>query len=122
MRCRVHEFFTCRFCGTAYARAYTDDVDSPHSLVEPGRRLRMEGAETSPLLPLDMLLEQPNGIHVSEPADYDMETGRLNPNIHGPRMRTVYLRHDRTTPPIDDTEIRINVWRLAVSLFLCLLR
>jgi hypothetical protein len=26
---RVHELYTCRFCGTAYARAYTDDVDSP---------------------------------------------------------------------------------------------
>ena len=55
---RVHELYTCRFCGTAYARAYTDDVDSPSALwSEPGRRLRMEEGETSPLLPLDMLLE-----------------------------------------------------------------
>jgi ATP-dependent helicase YprA (DUF1998 family) len=100
---RVHELYTCRFCGTAYARAYTDDVDSPSALwSEPGQRLRMDGGETSPLLPLDMLLEQPNPTRVSEPADYDLETGRLNPNVHGPRMRTVYLRHDRTTPPVDD--------------------
>ena len=28
--------------------------------------------------------------------------GALNPNVHGPRMRTVYLRHDRTTPPVDE--------------------
>ena len=41
---------TCRFCGTAYARAYTDDVDSPSALwSEPGQRLRMDGGETSPL-------------------------------------------------------------------------
>ncbi len=100
---RVHQFYTCRFCGTAYARAYTDDVDSPSALwSEPGHRLRMEGGETSPLLPLDMLLEQPNPSRPSEPADYDLETGRLNPKVHGPRMRTVYLRHDRTTPPVDD--------------------
>ena len=100
---RVHELYTCRFCGTAYARAYTDDVDSPSALwSEPGQRLRMDRGETSPLLPLDMLLERPNPTRVSEPADYDLETGRLNPNVHGPRMRTVYLRHDRTTPPVDD--------------------
>ncbi|MEK7415052.1 MAG: helicase-related protein, partial [Planctomycetota bacterium] len=100
---RVHELYTCRFCGTAYARAYTDDVDNPSALwSEAGRRLRMDAGETSPLLPLDMLLEEPNPSHVSEPADYDLETGRLNPNQHGPRMRTVYLRHDRTTPKPDD--------------------
>lgn len=100
---RVHEFFTCRFCGTAYARAYTDDVDSPSALwSEPGRRLRMEEGETSPLLPLDMLLELPNPANPTELADYDLETGRLNPNQHGPRMRSVHLRHDRVTPPPDE--------------------
>lgn len=100
---RVHEFYTCRFCGTAYARAYTDDVDSPSALwSEPGRRLRMEEGETSPLLPLDILLEEPSPGRRVEPADYDLETGRLNPNELGPRTRSVYLRHDRTTPPSDD--------------------
>lgn len=100
---RVHELFTCRFCGTAYARAYTDDVDSPSALwSEPGRRLRMERGDTSPLLPLDILLEEPSPGRRVEPADYDLETGRLNPNVRGPRTRTVYLRHDRTTPPTDD--------------------
>ena len=102
---RVHQLYTCRFCGTAYARAYTDDVDSPSALwSEPGQRLRMDGGETSPLLPLDMLLDQPNPSRPSEPADYDLETGRLNPNVHGPRMRTVYLRRDRTTPPVDEDD------------------
>jgi ATP-dependent helicase YprA (DUF1998 family) len=100
---RVHELYTCRFCGTAYARAYTDDVDDPSALwSEPGRRLRMDEGETSPLLPLDMLLEEPSPSRPAEPANYDLETGRVNPNQLGPRMRTVYLRQDRTTPPVDD--------------------
>jgi len=100
---RVHEFYTCRYCGTAYARAYTDDVDSPSALwSEPGRRLRMESGETSPLLPLDILLEAPSPGRPVEPADYDLETGRLNPKELGPRTRTVFLRQDRATPPVDE--------------------
>lgn len=100
---RVLELFTCRFCGTAYARGYTDDVDTPAALwPETGRRLRMEDGETATLLPLDLLLEEPSPSHPCEPADYDLETGRLNPPEHGHRMRTVYLRHDRTTPAPDD--------------------
>jgi ATP-dependent helicase YprA (DUF1998 family) len=103
---RVHELYTCRFCGTAYGRAYTDDVDNPSALwSEPGRRLRMDEGETSPLLPLDMLLEEPSPTRSAEPADYDLETGRLNPNQLGPRMRTVYLRNDRTTPPVEDDDV-----------------
>ena len=47
-------------------------------------------------------LEEPRRARVAEPADYDLETGRLNPNALGPRMRRVYLRHDRITPPIDE--------------------
>jgi len=100
---RVLELYTCRYCGTAYARAYTDDVDNPTALwSEPGRRLRMAGGDTSPLLPLDLLLEEPREGDVAEPADYDLETGRLNPNALGPRTRRVYLRHDRVTPPTDE--------------------
>ena len=106
---RVHEFYTCRYCGTAYARAYTDDVDRPSALwSQPGRRLRIEGHETSPLLPLDILLEQPNPLRPVEPADYDLETGRLNPNELGPRTRTVFLRHNRATPPPDDEDGEVD--------------
>jgi Domain of unknown function (DUF1998)/Helicase conserved C-terminal domain len=102
---RVHQFYTCRYCGTAYARAYTDDVDTPSALwSEPGRRLRMEGSETSPLLPLDILLEQPSPDRQAEPADYDLETGRLNPKEMGPRKRSVFLRCDRVTPAADDDD------------------
>jgi hypothetical protein len=100
---RVLEFYSCRYCGTAYARAYSDDIDSPTALwSEAGRRLRMEGGETSPLLPLDLLLEEPSLPNKADPADYDLETGRLNPNELGLRTRRVYIRMDRVTPTVDE--------------------
>lgn len=100
---RVLELYTCRNCGTAHARTYTDDVDTPSALwSEPGQRLRMAGGETSPLLPLDLLLEEPAREEIAEPADYDLETGRLNPKSAGPRMRTVYIRSDRISVSADE--------------------
>ena len=97
---RVLEFFTCRSCGSAYARAYSDDLDSPDALwSEPGRRLRMAGGETLPLLDLDLLLETPRRMDAAELAEYDLDTGRLSA---GQRTRTVYIRKDRITPPVDD--------------------
>lgn len=97
---RVLELFTCRSCGAAHARAYSDDIDSPDALwSEPGRRLRMPGGETAPLLDLDLLLEKPRDFAVAEIADYDLETGRLS---QGQRTRSVYIRKDRLTPPVDD--------------------
>lgn len=100
---RVLQFYTCRNCGAAHARAHSDDVDTPSALwSEPGRRLRMPGIETAPLLDLDLLLAEPRLTDQVEIADYDLETGRLNPRILGPRRRSVYLRKDRITPPTDD--------------------
>jgi DEAD/DEAH box helicase len=100
---RVLELYTCRNCGTAYARAYTDDIDVPSALwSEPGQRLRMAGGETSPLLPLDLLLEQLVSEDAAEPADYDLETGRLNPPTLGPRTRTVFVRGDRVSDSADE--------------------
>ncbi len=100
---RVLELFTCRNCGTAYARAYTDDVDTPSALwAEPGERLHMAGGETSTLLPLDLLLEEPARDDLAEPADYDLETGRLNSRVAGPRMRPVYIRHGRLSDAVDE--------------------
>lgn len=93
---RVLEFYTCRNCGSAYARAYTDDVDAPGTLWSmPGRRLRFADHETQPLLPIDLLLEQPADESVAELADFDLETANLNPAKPGPRMRQVYLRSGR---------------------------
>lgn len=93
---RVLEFYTCRNCGSAYARAYTDDVDAPATLWSmPGRRLRFADHETRPLLPIDLLLEQPADESTVEVADFDLETANLNPAKLGQRMRRVYLRSDR---------------------------
>src|ERR1035441_2458641 len=92
---RVLELFTCRHCGTAYARAYTDDLERPSFLWgEPGSIVRSASGDKLQLEPLDLLLEQPVLGDV-EPADYDLVTGRLNPLNAGPRMRTVFLRKDR---------------------------
>jgi ATP-dependent helicase YprA (DUF1998 family) len=100
---RVLQLYTCRNCGTAYARAYSDNVDAPSALwSEPGHALRMPGGESKPLLPIDLLLETPRLEEVAEPADYDLETGRLNPPNRGLRMRTVYLRSERVSESIEE--------------------
>jgi hypothetical protein len=102
---RVFEFFTCRNSGTAYARANTDDVDTPATLwPDPGRRLRIADHETSPLFALDLLLEEPSKEQLAELADFDLETGRLNPNVAGSRMRSVYLFAKRNDPMSTETD------------------
>lgn len=103
---RVLEFYTCRNCGSAYARAYTDDVDTPTTLwSKPGRSLRLADHEASPLLPIDLLLEQPTNEAVAELADFDLELASLNPAKRGPRMRSVYLRSKRVVAAqADDDE------------------
>ena len=93
---RVLEFYTCRNCGSAYARAYTDDLDTPRTLwSNPGRRMRLTDHDASPLLPIDLLLEKPTNDLVAEIADFDLETASLNPEKVGERMRSVYLRSNR---------------------------
>ena len=92
---RVLELFSCRNCGSAYARAYTDDVEAPDFLwSEPGGMVRtLEGVSTE-LEPLDLLLE-PALTEGAEPAEYDLVTGRLNPKALGQRVRQVFLRGNR---------------------------
>ncbi len=89
---RVFELYTCRNCGTAYCRAYTDDIESPGFLwSSPGEALLSVSGQVGELHPVDLLLEEPvvnSGLH---PADLDIVTGRLNPGLLGPRTRTVYL-------------------------------
>jgi ATP-dependent helicase YprA (DUF1998 family) len=102
---RVLEFYTCRHCGTAYARAYTDRIDDPNALwSEPGRRLKMPGGDTSPLQALDILLEKPGNEELAEPVEYDLETGQLNPTVIGTRMRQLHIRSDRVEAPIDEDD------------------
>lgn len=107
---RVLELFTCRNCGTAYARAYTDDVDEPQDLwAEPGKPMRMADGESAPLEPLDLLLEVPANEDKAEPAIYDLQTGQLNSHNTGPRIRTVYVRQDRLTYINEDDEEEGNL-------------
>ena len=114
---RVLELYTCRNCGTAYARAYTDDIDCPSSLwSEPGESLRMAEGETGPLAPLDLLLETPASDDAAEPADYDLETGRLNPPTLGTRMRRVYLRSDRLSDSTDEEDDDIGLAGLCMQI------
>lgn len=92
---RVFELYTCRSCGSAYFRAYTDDLGEPHFLWnEPGARFESVSGSVSELLPIDLLLEQPT-IAV-EPAELDLITGRLNPMAIGQRTRQVFLKIDRS--------------------------
>ena len=96
---RVLELYTCRNCGTAYARAYTTDVLEPEFLwPEAGSVLRTEDREYDELAPIDLLLEEPVFVDNVEPAEYDIVTGRLNPQQPGQRNRRVYIRADRSTP------------------------
>ena len=70
------EYFTCRYCGTSYARAYTDDVSNPQLLwAEPGSLLRTDAAVFEAYKPLDLLLETPSDPTKGLPANYDLNTG-----------------------------------------------
>ena len=101
---RVLELYTCRHCGTAYARAYTDDLSQISFLwPESGSVLRTAGGAKLELEPVDLLLESPVSTDV-EPADYDLISGRLNPPTLGSRVRTVYLNKNRTIPVLGDQD------------------
>ena len=94
---RVLELFTCRNCGTAHARAYTNNLEDPDRLwSEPGGQFRTGTGTTDELAGLDLLLEEPvfKEEH-AERADYDLVTGSLNGKF-GDRNRTVWITRDRT--------------------------
>ena len=98
---RVLELYSCRTCGSAYARAYTDDVEEPDFLwAESGGTIRTLGGTVDELEALDLLLE-PTANEGSEPADYDLVTGRVNPYELGERVRRVFLRGNRLTGDSD---------------------
>ena len=102
---RVLELYTCRNCGTAYGRAYTNEVDDPDFLwPEPGGAFRTLTGQFDELSPIDLLLEEPVFHDAVEPAEYDLITGRLNPRQMGARNRQVYLRANRSAPPDGDYE------------------
>lgn len=100
---RVLELFTCRNCGTAHARAYTNSIDNPDFLwAEAGGAFRTLAGFVDELSPLDLLLEKPIFSDLAEPAEYDLITGRLNPHKLGVRNRQVFIRAGRSQPVTDD--------------------
>lgn len=104
---RVFELYTCRNCGSAYARTYTDNLLEPDFLWhEPGGGIEAVGGRVTSLAPLDVLLEEPS-LPV-EPADLDPLTGRLNPPVLGERTRSVFLKLDRTGASGDDDDDDID--------------
>lgn len=99
---RVFELYTCRNCGAAYARGYTNDIIQPRFLwSEPGTRFEGVAGFVSELQPLDLMLEQQTTVGV-EPADLDLVTGRLNPPTLGTRTRQVLLRLNREANETDE--------------------
>lgn len=94
---RVFELFTCRQCGTAYARAYTDNVERPSYLwQEPGHAFNSASGPVNKLQPVDLLLEEPSpDCDHAELFELDLVTGRLNPTEPGDRSRTVWLNYPR---------------------------
>ncbi|MDL9947325.1 DUF1998 domain-containing protein [Gordonia sp. ABSL11-1] len=90
---RVFELFTCRQCGTAYARAYTDNVENPSFLwQEPGKAFNTASGPVSELEPIDLLLEEPpENDSNAELKELDLITGRLNPHDLGERWRPIWL-------------------------------
>lgn len=100
---RVLELFTCRNCGTAHARAYTNNIGNPDFLwAESGGAFRTLAGFVDELSPLDLLLEKPVFNDLAEPAEYDLITGRLNPLKLGARNRQVYIRAGRSQSVTDD--------------------
>jgi len=104
---RVLELYTCRNCGAAYARAYTNNADDPSYLwSERGGAFRTLLGQFDELAPIDLLLEAAVFDDAVEPAEYDLVTGRLNPPQLGSRNRQVYLRAARSVSPDTDDDPR----------------
>ncbi len=95
----VLEFYTCRNCGAAYARAYTDNIEDPDYLWPQAWSRYSESDGEVLLEPLDLLLVEPGDREGVQPAEYDLVTGRLDPQrIAGRRRPPVYLPKKRAHP------------------------
>jgi ATP-dependent helicase YprA (DUF1998 family) len=107
---RVFELYTCRSCGTAYARAYTDDLDQPDYLwSEPGRGMRAQEGDAAPLFPLDLLLEPP-ALPVRA-VELDLVGGRIDPVTPGERARSVFLAPDTDDDSDEDGDAHSSTGR-----------
>jgi ATP-dependent helicase YprA (DUF1998 family) len=95
----VLEYFTCRHCGTSYARAYTNDVLQPRYLwAREGERIETSSGPLEALHPLDLLLEEPPVEERAIAKHYDLVSGQLNPEQLGDKYRTIFVAPPRTPP------------------------
>lgn len=102
---RVFEYFTCRQCGSSYARAYTDDVQHPTFLwQEPGGAFHAASGAIPELQAIDLLLEEPDPSQKVVPVDLDLITGRIDPPNLGERSRGVFLAGQRSGEVIKDDD------------------
>lgn len=102
---RVLEFYTCRVCGTAYARGYTDDPLHPTAVwPEAGEKIVIGDETVAELYPLDLLLVDPGRPQLAEGTSLDLLNGRLNSDQPGERERVVYLAADRTNHVVADDD------------------
>ncbi len=109
---RVLELFTCRNCGTAYARAYTDDLMDPQFLwSEPGSAFLTFVGSVGELEPIDLLLEMPTTSGTTDLVTYDLITGQINLSEPSARARDVYLSKTRFEPPSGADFVRPGQFR-----------
>ncbi len=95
----VLEYFTCRHCGTSYARAYTNDVSKPQYLwAREGEKLSTAAGQLEALHPLDLLLEEPSSQELALARHYDLVSGQLNPDKLGEKFRTVFVSPPKPPP------------------------
>lgn len=100
---RVFELYTCRNCGSAYLRAYTDNLDIPrHLWSEQGTAFNSTTGVAQNLFPIDLLVEPAN--HEAVRVELDLVTGTLNPERLGLRNRQVFIRANRVRPLRDEDE------------------
>lgn len=99
----VLEYYTCRHCGTSYARAYTNDVADPRFVwANPGETLRTDAGFFEAHYALDLLLEDPSAPERGRAANFDLTTGLLNPTSLSNKYRIVYLRPEAVSMRADE--------------------
>lgn len=102
---RVLEFFTCRLCGTAYARGYCTNPLEPTTIWrERGATLRVDDGETDDLHPIDLLLTPPVDHNEQGLATYDLVTGVVDGTHSTKRTRDVYLSPQAHPDESDDDD------------------
>lgn len=109
-RCRcgapVLEYFTCRYCGTSYARAYTDNIGNPRFLwSKSGEKLQTDEGLIEAVQPLDLLLEEPSRPAWGMPSSYHLRSGMLNASPGDPQTRIVYVRPDTQDLDADEEPV-----------------